>query len=148
MGGKRNGARQCIYLCLAGLMLLAASACALSRAAPCVPDKESRLPALRELIDRGAFDEAARQSEGILSASPQSPQVDEALYALGLVFAHAGNPKKDYRKSRDSFARLVKEHPGSPLAGEAKIWIGVLDTIEKTKQIDIEIEGKKKEIVK
>lgn len=128
-------------------MLLAASACAPLKAALCGPEKESRLPSLQALIDRGDFDEAMRKSEEILAAS-RDPHGDEALYALGLVFAHAENPKKDYRKARDHFARLVKEFPRSPLAGESKIWIGVLDMFEKTKQVDIEIEGKKKVIVK
>jgi hypothetical protein len=31
---------------------------------------------------------------------------------------------------------------------EAKIWIGVFETMEKVKQIDIEIEEKKKELTR
>ncbi len=144
MGGKRSGTRQYLYIHLAVLILLAASACAPLTAAFCGPGSESRLPFLQALIDRGDFDEATKRSEELLSASTRTVRGDEALFALGLIHAHAENPRKDYRRSRDHFARVVKDYPGSPLAGESKIWIGVLDMIEKTKQVDIEIEGKKK----
>ncbi len=140
MGGKRTGTRQRLYICLAGLILLAAPACAPIKAAVCT--RESRLPVLQALIDRGQFDKTVTKSEEILSTDRD--HTDEALFALGLVYAHVENPRKDYRKSRDYFARLTKDFPASPLAGESKIWVGVLDTIEKTKNVDIEIEGMKK----
>lgn len=148
MGGKRSGKRQCLYVHLAVVMLLAASACAPLKTAFCGPGNESRLPSLQALVDRGDFEGAMKRSEELLSSSPGNSRGDEALFALGLIHAHAENPRKDYRRSRDHFARLIEEYPGSPLAGESKIWIGVLDMIEKTKQVDIEIESKKKVIVK
>jgi outer membrane protein assembly factor BamD (BamD/ComL family) len=148
MGGKRTRARKCVYLCLAGLMLVASAGCASVKALFSESEGCVRLQAFESLINQGNFDAAVKKSEGVLAASPRSPQVDEALFTLGLVYAHAENPKKDYRKSREYFARLRKEFPGSPLAGESKIWIGVLEMIEKAKQVDIEIEEKKKIIVK
>ena len=71
-------------------------------------------------------------------------------------------PKRDYQKSLDHFKRLVKVFPQSPFAGQAKIWIGLLQenerlkreieelnkTIKKSKQVDIEIDEKKREISK
>jgi hypothetical protein len=55
-------------------------------------------------------------------------------------------------KSLSSFLRLVKEHPQSPLADEAKIWIELLQEnqklnrmMEKSKEVDIAIEEKKRE---
>jgi hypothetical protein len=90
------------------------------------------------------------------------PPGDEALFNMGLIFAHYGYPKRDYKKSLDLFKRLVKVFPQSPLVGQAKIWIGLLQenerlnieveelnkTIKKSKQIDIEIDEKKKELSK
>ena len=144
MGGKRSGTRQCLYLYPAIVMLLTVSACAPLKTSFCGPGCESRLPSLQALIDRGDFEEATMRSEELLSARSKDSRPDEGLFALGLIHAHADNPRKDYHRSRDHFARLVKEYPDSPFAGESKIWIGVLDMIEKTKQVDIEIEGKKK----
>lgn len=148
MGGKRTWARKYIYLCLAGLMLLTTGGCASVKALFSESEGCVRLQAFQPLINQGNFDAAVKKGEEVLAASPRSPLVDEALFTLGLVYAHTDNPKKDYRKSREYFARLGKEYPGSPLAGESKIWIGVLEMIEKAKQVDIEIEEKKKIIVK
>ncbi len=148
MGGKQTRAGKCVYLCLAGLMLLAPSGCASVTAFFNGPERSVRLQDFESLMNQGNFDAALKKSEEVLAASPRGPRADEALFALGLVHAHADNPKKDYRKSREYFARLGKEYPGSPLAGEAKIWSGVLEMIEKAKQVDIEIEEKKKIIGK
>jgi tetratricopeptide (TPR) repeat protein len=90
------------------------------------------------------------------------PEATEALFNMGLIYAHYGYPKRDYKKSLDLFKRLVKMFPQSPLAGQAKLWIGILQenerlnreieelkkTIKKSKQVDIEIEEKKKELSK
>ncbi len=146
MGGKRTRAGKCVYLCLACLISLApgcASVAAMVNGSSC-----ARLQDYESLMNRGNYDAAVKKSEEALAASPRGPQADGALFALGLVYADADNPKKDYHKSREYFARLRKEHPGSAFAGEAKIWIGVLETIDKAKQVDIDIEEKKKVIAK
>jgi TolA-binding protein len=129
-------------------MLLVAEGCASVKAPFSEPEGCVRLQAFQPLLNRKDFDTAVKKGEEFLAASPRSPLADDALFALGLVYAHAENPKKDYLKSREYFVRLGREYPGSPLAGEAKIWIGVLETIERAKQVDIEIEEKKKIIVK
>ncbi len=54
--------------------------------------------------------------------------------------------KKIIRKRTVLFMRVIKEFPQSPRAEESNIWIGVLDSIEKAKQVDIQIEEKKKEL--
>jgi hypothetical protein len=99
-------------------------------------------------VDSGDFEGALRAAQDALERSVQGPGGDAALYDLALLSAHPGNPKKDYRRTQQYLDRLMKEHPKSPLAGEAKVWAGVLSSIEKTKQIDIEIEEKKKGISK
>jgi hypothetical protein len=70
------------------------------------------------------------------------------LFELGLLSAHNDNPKKDYRKAMGYFSRLVREHPRSALVEEAKIWIDVLDAMEKAKRVDIQIEEMKKTLTK
>jgi hypothetical protein len=40
----------------------------------------------------------------------------------------------------------MEEFPESPRTEEARIWVGILETMEKTRQIDIEIEEKKREL--
>ena len=60
------------------------------------------------------------------------------------MYAHYANPKKDYQKARGCFTRMAKEYPRSPLVEEAKIWTSVLESMEKSKRVDIEIEEMKK----
>jgi len=84
----------------------------------------------------------------MIAADPAGKEADVALFDLALLTVHYANPKKDYRSSLSLFNRLVKEHPQSPLVEEAKIWIGILESIEQARRIDIEIEERKKEITK
>jgi outer membrane protein assembly factor BamD (BamD/ComL family) len=116
----------------------------------------------QKLLDQGDYEGALRENEKVLSLYDNIPPGDEALFNLGLIYAHYGYPKRDYKKSLDLFKRLVKMFPQSPLAGQAKLWIGILQenerlnreieelkkTIKKSKQVDIEIEEKKKELSK
>ncbi|MEJ2032464.1 MAG: tetratricopeptide repeat protein [Deltaproteobacteria bacterium] len=105
-----------------------------------------QLRRVRQFIKQGDFEDALQENRKVLAAFPHSPPGDEALFNMGLVYAHDANPKKDYEKALGFFARLQREFPESPRAEEARIWAGVLETMEKAKQIDIEIEAKKKEL--
>jgi hypothetical protein len=103
-----------------------------------------------------------KENQRILSLSGQNPPGDEALYNIGLIHAHPGNTKKDYGKSLTFFRRLIKEYPQSSCFEQAKIWAGILQdneklsrsieelsqVLEKSKQVDIEIEEKKREKAK
>ncbi|MGA2517335.1 MAG: hypothetical protein ABSG44_12400 [Thermodesulfobacteriota bacterium] len=103
-----------------------------------------------------------KENQKVLSLYDNASPGDEALFNAGLIYAHPGYPKRDYQKSLDHFKRLVKVFPQSPFAGQAKIWIGILQenerlkreieelnkTINKSKQVDIEIDEKKKELSK
>ena len=109
----------------------------------------------QKLLAAGDFEGFISENQKILSlAYPRSPK-DEALFNLGLVYAHEGNPKKDFSKSLDFFKRLIREHPRSPLVEQAKIWVGLLQeydslnkVIQKLKQVDIEVEERKREKAK
>ena len=112
---------------------------------------EGRCPHLQNVqlnIDTGDFDEGLRVGQEVLERDRGGPAGDAAYFDLGLLNAHPGNPKKDYRKSLYYFSRLIKEYPKSPLVEESKVWVGVLESIEKSRRVDIEIEQKKKGINK
>jgi TolA-binding protein len=158
MGGKRGWARKHVPIYLASLIACAVFACASSGAlvtsssssdAPVAkpePEGVSYLQLVQSLMRQGDFDGALKESQSTLAHSPKDPPGDEALFYMGLIYAHHGNPKKDYQKARVIFIRVIKEFPQSPRAEESNIWIGVLESIEKAKQVDIQIEEKKKEI--
>jgi outer membrane protein assembly factor BamD (BamD/ComL family) len=116
----------------------------------------------QKLLDQGDYEGSLKENQKVLSLYDNIPPGDEALFRVGLIYAHHGYPKKDYQKSLDHFKKLVKVFPQSPFASQAKIWIGILQenerlsreigelnmTIKKSKQVDIEIDEKKKELSK
>ena len=116
----------------------------------------------RNLLAHGDYEGALRENQKILVMYDSTPPGDEALFNTGLIYAHSGNPKRDYQKSLDQFKRLVKVFPQSPFAQQGKIWIGIIQenerlkrdveelnkSLRRSKQVDIEIDEKKKEIAK
>lgn len=101
-----------------------------------------------EYLAEGDYKKALKENRKVLSRKGKSTLGDKALFNLGLIYAHHENPEKDFRKSVGFFKKLEKEYPKSPLLEQAKIWLGVLNVIEKSKQVDIEIEKKKKELAR
>ena len=146
MGRERSRTRLYVYHGLACIIMLAGSACAPLRAVLPEQERSAHLQRVQKRIDNGDFDAAMRYYQNDLArpAGDGERQADEALFNLGLLYVHYANPKKDYQKALGCFARLVKEYPRSPLVEEAKIWSSVLESMEKSKRVDIEIEEMKK----
>lgn len=146
MGRERSRTRLYVYHGLACIIMLAGSACAQLRTVLPEQERPAHLQQVRERIDNGDFDAAVRLYQNDLArpAGDRERQADEALFNLGLLYAHYANPKKDYQKALGCFTRLVKEYPRSPLVEEARIWTSVLESMEKSKRVDIEIEEMKK----
>ena len=103
-------------------------------------------------FDQGNFEAALEENQKVLSASGKNNPKDRALFQIGLIYASSRNPKRDLDKSLSFFLRLVKEYPQSPFTDEAKTWIDLLQEnhklnrmIEKSKEVDIAIEEKKRE---
>lgn len=148
MGAKRSGKRQHVYLSIACVILLSVAGCAswkqlLPASTQCAP-----LENVRGSIERGDFEGAMKECQEVLAESPKAPRGAEALMNMGLISAHYANPKKDYKKALGYFMRIEKDFPRSPLVEEAKIWTSVLKAFEQAKQVDLEIEQKRKEMGK
>ena len=146
MGRERSRTRLYVYHGLACIIMLAGSACAQLRTVLPEQERPAHLQQVRERIDNGDCDAAVRLYQNDLArpAGDRERQADEALFNLGLLYAHYANPKKDYQTALGCFTRLVKEYPRSPLVEEARIWTSVLESMEKSKRVDIEIEEMKK----
>jgi tetratricopeptide (TPR) repeat protein len=133
MGRERIRAWKYVYFCVASLIFLSLSSCAAIQEHRRSKELQTYLLRGHKLLAQRNYDGALEAYERVLSLSPQKPPEDEALFNMGLVYAHFGNPKKDYKKSIDLFLKVLNDYPRSHLAVEAKIWVGVL--IESTESI-------------
>jgi tetratricopeptide (TPR) repeat protein len=176
MGRKRTRARKFIYFCIVILILFTSFGCAVlnEKQKIEVKNKESqrkeetlkilseRLLRARKLLEQRDYDGSFKENQKILSLSGPNPPGDEALLNMGLIYAHFGNPQRDYGKSIGFFKKLTKDYPQSPFVIQARVWAGILQeneklsqtiqklnqVIEESKQVDIEIEEKKREKAK
>ena len=176
MGRKRTREREFFYFCIVILILFTSFSCVVLTEKQKVEVREVRneesqrkgetlnilsehLHRARKLLEQRDYDGALKENQKILSLSGQNPPGDEALFNMGLIYAHFGNPKKEYGRSIGFFKKLMKDYPHSPLVVQARIWTGILQeneklsqtiqklnqVIEESKQVDIEIEEKKRE---
>ena len=99
-----------------------------------------------KVVENRNFEEAVEKNITILDKAGMKKPADEALYHLGLIYAHVDNPAKDYEKSQNYFQQLAMQFPDSQFAEEAQIWLGLFETIEKIQQIDVEIDQQKKQL--
>ncbi len=152
MGRKRSRTGQLIYLCIALLILISVWGCAFLQGMREGEDARRALLRGRQLLAQQDYEGSLRENQKALGLSANRPPADEAIFNLGLIFAHVGNPKKDNRTAVGYFTKLVKEYPQSPWVEQARVWVGVLQLneklaqiLEKSKQVDIEIEEKKRQ---
>lgn len=174
MGRKRTRRGNYVYFCVAVLMCLAATGCAVPEKPvepspeilSAVPDAREDLVRARRLLAQGNYQSSMRVNEEVLAGPAGSRQGDEALFNIALIYAHHGNPSRDYQKSIATFRKLAREYPHSPLTVQGKIWTEVLEEnirlkrassdalqenarlkqiIEQSKKVDVEIEEKKRE---
>ena len=108
--------------------------------------KNAHLRRGQRLLTQGNFEGALQENQEVLNRFPHKSPGDVALFNMGLIHVHYANPKRDIGQALHYFSRLVQEFPESPRIEEARIWVGMLETIEKTRQIDIEIDEKKREL--
>ncbi len=165
MGRKQTGAGKHIPFCLACMILLSLLGCGhLGELGTTPEEREARNYLLngQKLLAQGDYEGALNENQNVLSLAGGTLWVDEVLFNMGLIYAYPGNPKRDYAKSLHFFGKLVTDHPQSPLAEQAKAWVGVIEEnskltqtidrlnrmIEESKRIDLEIEQKKREKAK
>jgi hypothetical protein len=113
-----------------------------------VPERDEAQEILLQahnLMAKGDFDGSVRENQKVLAMAKQETPADTATFNMGLIYAHPKNPKKDNKRAIGFFNRVIKSFPESPLVEQAKIWVGVLDDVEKLKQVDLEIEEKKRD---
>lgn len=115
-------------------------------------DAREGLKRAQRLFGHRDYLAALKENQRVLSLYKRDWPGDQALFNMGLIYAHMENPHRDFNRSLFFFQKMMKDFPQSPLANEARVWAGVLqenlklgDLIEKFKQVDIAVEEKKRE---
>jgi len=160
-----------------GFIILSGCASVLDGPEPPVPEMNKRTTPFEQsatMISQGQYEAAYIENQKILQERRGAPDV--ALFNMGMISAHSGNPKKNYPRALLSFRALVKDYPQSPMVEPAKTWIQVLEeyqkmaderrtttrereslvqekeklkyTIEKSRQVDVEIEKRRREALR
>src|SRR5215470_10663997 len=151
MGGKRVRTRQFFYFRLAQLILIfVLGGCSIFRPPPEDEAAQQSLARAKRLLGQQDYDGAAKENQRAIALANNKPPADEAIFYLGVIAATMANPKRDSRLAAGYFNRVGREYPQSPWVDQAKAWVGVLqandklaETLEKSKQVDIEIEEKR-----
>ena len=175
MGGKSSRARQHVYIRITLLILFCGGCAASQKEVPKVnvpvpevvlqpqplPEPPPVIEEPKEALERreaneylilaqnlmakGDYEGSLRESQKVLGLLNDQSPADTAIFNMGLIYAHPKNPKKDNKRAIYFFNRVIKGYPDSPWAEQAKIWVGVLDGVEKLKQVDLEIEERKRD---
>jgi tetratricopeptide (TPR) repeat protein len=175
MGGKPSRSRQHVYICATLLTVLLAGCALFKKEVPqakapepqvilepqVIPEPPVAVEEPKEVLERreaseyltlaqnllakGDYEGSLRESQKVLALLKDQPPADTAIFNMGLIYAHPKNPKKDNKRAIYYFSRVIKGYPDSTWAEQAKIWVGVLDGVEKLKQVDLEIEERKRD---
>lgn len=173
MGGKRTGSGKYIYICIALMTALSISGCtSLSTSLKSMGAQDEcrkHLLEARQHFAKGAYAASMEENRKALGLPDGNCAKDEAVFGLGLAYVHSGRTGKNYGEAVNWFRRLTKEHPNSPRSAEARVWVEVLEenerlrraaveanqenvklkgVIQRSKKVDVEIEGMKRENVR
>ncbi|KPJ76555.1 MAG: hypothetical protein AMJ54_11090 [Deltaproteobacteria bacterium SG8_13] len=144
MGPKPNRQRKHIYIRLAGCLtaILMLSGCIY------YPERwvsEEHLARSRYYLEKGDFQRSLKESNAAYRLYPQSLG-DEALYLIGLVWAHPANSEQNYGKSKEAFSTLLRKYPLSPLKPQAEAWVLVIREIQDSRSLLQQVESENNQI--
>ena len=124
MGEERAWKRKHLFVCLACCLSLAPGFGGCTYPVKQWQGRQD-LRQAESLMERGAYDASLKESLRVLEAH-SSALGDEALFQMGLVHAHPGNPGADRAKAVASFERILKEYPLSRKKEQARVWLLIL----------------------
>ncbi len=95
------------------------------------------------------YQEAQLTYRRALDESPSNnPAADRALFGLARLQVTPENPSRDYRQAHEHLERLLKDHPRSRLADEARAWRDVLAALlareEEVQRLGQELEQERR----
>lgn len=96
---------------------------------------EVRLARAWTHFSKGRYGASLSETTEVLRIYPRSLG-DQALFQMGLVYAHPMNPDQDYLRSLESLQRVIKEFPRSKFKNQAEVWAWYIQEImDKEREI-------------
>ncbi|SPD76299.1 conserved hypothetical protein [uncultured Desulfobacterium sp.] len=97
------------------------------------------------------YEQAIKESEQALNFAPET-NGDQALFLMGVIYAHPKNPRSDRVRSLKCFEDMLKRYPRSELISATELYISMLGRINDLDKEILEIKKtnteKQKEIDK
>ena len=89
---------------------------------------------MAEMADR-QYEASMAKNLTVLNNFPNS-LADQALFQMGLLYAHPENPNQNYQKSLEAFNKILNEYTQSRLRHQTQLWVLIIeDVIDKKQKI-------------
>ncbi len=127
MGAKRTRTGQYIFLYLACWLIWSVIVSGCLHGSP-THQGDQQLLAARQFMARGDYRSALEINQRVLMQFPES-LADQALFQLGLIYAHPANPERNDQNAVEAFQGIIDRYPASQLRPEAELWLVVLGNL-------------------
>ncbi|OGQ89269.1 MAG: hypothetical protein A2464_03360 [Deltaproteobacteria bacterium RIFOXYC2_FULL_48_10] len=110
----------------------------------------NNLDQAEQLLIKRDYEGALKADKEVMEIFPDCSPGDQALFHIGMIWAHPENPKKDYSKALAYFQQLVGNFPESRLRAEVAVWIGILKQLifyeDRLQDLEKKVSGFKKQL--
>jgi tetratricopeptide (TPR) repeat protein len=85
------------------------------------------------LMSDGQYAAALAENKKVLASGPAVLK-DQALYRIAMIYVHNADNLRDVYNAREYFTEILNKYPDSSLRDRAKLWIQLIDKIEKSQR--------------
>ena len=136
MGTKQTGKGEYVFFHFACLGLLPFAIFGCLHFSEKLQGQQVLEEGMEELLG-GHYEASMAKSLAVLNNYPDS-LADQALFQMGLLFAHPQNPNRNLEKSLEYFDRILNGFPESRLRHPTQLWaLFIRDVIDKEQKIRI-----------
>jgi len=132
MGKKHTWTRKHLFLYVAGLMILPLAVSGCLHFSQKQQD-ELLLAKGMDQMHRGQYYEAMETNLAVLNNYP-SNLADQALFQIGLLYAHPENPNQEYQQALSAFNKILSGYPDSPYREQALVWVLIIRNLSAKNQ--------------
>ena len=160
MGRKQSTMWKYFYICFTLIVVFTfGSGCAVLREMGPGGVAQRHLDEAERRLAKKDYEGSLSESQTAFSQTSDPNLKQKALFQMAIVYSHQGSHHKDYKKAVSTFRTLSESKPQSPFALYAQMWLSLREAnttltdqnrklkqiLEKIKQVDIEIEQKRRQ---